>query len=105
MPEPLSHEREQGIRLHQQMNFDPAVDVLLAEVDRLREIVAGLESQISVYERRSGLSKASVFTKAEEDTIRFALECVTEIHASRPFEFSPHEAQALKSLKEWVDGR
>lgn len=106
MTEPLTPEREQGIRLWvsaSNIEADPQaqmLDELLKGIDSLRSRVQGLETELSVHERRNRISRATTMTQAEENMLRFALDCVQEIYASRPFEFTQGDAEALKSLRD-----
>lgn len=100
MTEPLSPEREQGIRLEQTITKNACVHDLLAELDRLRGVIQGLNTELSVHERKNRISRQTLLTQAEESMLRFALDCVQEIYASRPFEFTQGDADALKSLRD-----
>lgn len=107
--EPIDPMREQGIRLHARVASETGpqaemgmINDLLLALDRQRIEINGLKTALSVYERRSHLSKMSAFTEAEESMIRFALDTVSQVVLSRPNEFSSEDVAALEELKRWV---
>jgi hypothetical protein len=109
MSEPLSREREGGIRLYRKMMvrdgdqfLGPAMmlDDLLAEIDRLRQELRGVRTQLSVHERHGRVVWASMFSEGERAMMRFALEEAQE----RIFErggFTEEDRVALTKLMEW----
>lgn len=112
MSEPLSREREGGIRLYRNVlaKEDPSglgavgiLDDLLAEIDRLRTELRGIKTQVSVHERRGRVARAQMFTPAGKEMLLFAVECAEQVVSSRPNEFSPEDVAALAGLKGWFE--
>lgn len=111
MSELIDPMREQGIRLWVQASDaanDPQAAMLvdlLQALDRARIEIQGLRTEISVHERRTGLSKSTAFTAAEEGMLKFALDTAQQVVFNRSSEFSDDDTRALAFLRDWVNGR
>jgi hypothetical protein len=100
--EPLSYEREQGIRLtvtNPRARCSHAmVGELLAELDRLRKELSGVESELSVMRR----GNAPKYTASELRVLRYALALAADAGVSQADGFAPGDGDVLRVLRRRV---
>jgi hypothetical protein len=105
MSDPLSKEHEDGIRLNRQIQGDNGmmpvymVDELLAELDRMRQELQGVRTQLSVHERHGRVAWAGMFSDSERWLLRFAL--VQGHAAGSQSGMTDEDLASLEKLMEW----
>jgi hypothetical protein len=103
---PIDPMREGGIRLWHEVARKSGSDEsrmvgdLLDALDRQRQIMQSLRTELSVHERRVRVGRISTLTGPEEEMLKFCIDAGSQVVSNAPESFSEADHKALTYLRE-----